>query len=156
MKTSKPKIVWEKWKDPFGRDIDEQKWTDYSDELQHFHQDAIKKEEDDDAYNNDESMKIPIPQNPIKVISSPLGLIPYTEHTASSKIFNFWLGHTNFNISENVKNTIESVEGVEILDVFTRYRFRIAVGKCFGDSEVLNLINKSVQKLFNNQNGNKQ
>lgn len=127
-------IIWEKWVDPFGKDTGEAKWTDYEDDLKFF-----KTGEDEEQ---EEGIKIP--EEPIKVIASPLGLIPYNEHTASSKIFNFWLGHTNFNISDKVKYTIENIEGVEILDVFTRYRFRIAIGKCFNDSDVMNNINHAL------------
>lgn len=134
----KPKIIWEKWRDPFGKDMDELKWTDYEDDLQPFYTG-----ESEDA----ESTGIHIPDGPIKVIASPLGLIPYTEYTAPGKIFNFWLGHTNFNITQSVKTILENIEGIEILDVFTRYRFRIAIGKCFNDSEVMSDINKAIQKL---------
>lgn len=131
-----PLIIWEKWVDPFGRDTDEAKWTDYNNDIKDL--DNIIEDEDDK----------PTPQNilnnSIKVIASPLGLIPYNEHTASGKIFNFWLGHTNFNISLRVKNIIEDCDGVEILDIFTRYRFRIAIGKCFNDSEIMKHINDIV------------
>lgn len=131
-----PLIVWEKWIDPFGEDHEETKWINYNQETEY---------EDDE--NNDNS-SIKLPEKPIKVIASPLGLIPYNEYTASSKIFNFWIGHTNFNISSTVSNIIEETAGVEILDIFTRYRFRIAIGKCFEDSEVMNTINTHVYQNF--------
>jgi hypothetical protein len=140
-----PKIVWEKWVDPFGKDTEEAKWTDYNNDLDAFDYEGEKDDVDD---YDEEKTAIKIPSNPIKVIASPLGLIPYNEHTASSKIFNFWLGHTNFNISHRVKKVIEETEGVEILDVFTRYRFRIAVGKCFEDAEVMNGITKEIISLY--------
>jgi hypothetical protein len=133
-KNTTPTIIWEKWIDPFGENIDEAKWGDYD-------------EEDNDLSFQSE-LKEQL-QKPIKVISSPLGIIPYNEHSASSKIFNFWVGHTNFNLSNKVCDTIEKIEGVEILDVFTRYRFRIAIGKAFKDNEVLNTIKLSINSLFN-------
>ena len=142
-----PKIVWEKWVDPFGKDAEETKWTDYNNDLDVFDYTEQKEDDTDDDYD-EEKTSIKIPSNPIKVIASPLGLIPYNEHTASSKIFNFWLGHTNFNISHRVRKIIEETEGVEILDVFTRYRFRIAVGKCFEDAEVMNGITKEIISLY--------
>lgn len=145
MNNNKPLIVWEKWVDPFGQDMDEAKWTDYNSDI-----DEIYSLPEDDKLDKN----IPTINNsrPIKVIASPLGLIPYNEHTASSKIFNFWLGHTNFNISQNIKNIIEQSDGVEILDIFTRYRFRIAIGKCFNDSEIMSDINNRIylylEKLY--------
>lgn len=136
---NKPMVVWEKWIDPFGRDTDEAKWTDYNNNIDDLNEILPESNDlDEDSHKH-------LVNNPIKVIASPLGLIPYNEHTASSKIFNFWLGHTNFNISNEIKDLIERSHGVEILDIFTRYRFRIAIGKCFVDSEVMNEIN---QKMY--------
>lgn len=134
MKTT-PLIKWEKWVDPFGRDIDEAKWTDYNNDI-------------NDLPEEDYDKPMMNASNPIKVIASPMGLIPYNEHTASGKIFNFWLGHTNFNISTKIKDLIEECDGVEILDIFTRYRFRIAIGKCFNDSETMSFINEKIYSFL--------
>ena len=136
-----PLIIWEKWIDPFGRDTDEAKWTDYNNDITDL--DDFIDDEEDDEDNGTKSPKF-IKNDPIKVIASPLGLIPYNEHTASSKIFNFWLGHTNFNITNSIKDLIEKCEGVEILDIFTRYRFRIAIGKCFNDADIMKYITDTV------------
>lgn len=133
-----PLIVWEKWVDPFGADNDEAKWRDYNNDIQ-----SLSSDEDE------EPNVVHKPANPIKVIASPLGLIPYNEHTASSKIFNFWLGHTNFNIDSDIKNLLDDAIGVEILDIFTRYRFRIAIGKCFNDSEIMSSINDTIYQHLN-------
>lgn len=133
----KPVIVWEKWVDPFGADMDEAKWTDYDNSIDELIDDDLEDEED-------HYPKVIKNTRPIKVISSPMGLIPYNEHTASSKIFNFWLGHTNFNISQKIQQIIETCDGVEILDIFTRYRFRIAIGKCFNDSDTMKQISDKI------------
>lgn len=135
------KIIWEKWHDPFGDNLDETKWNNYDNEIL---------DEETEFLDNQ------LQQNnkPIKVIASPLGLIPYNEHTAPSKIFNFWIGHTNFNISKPIVDIIEKCEGVELLDVFTRYRFRIGVGKCFADNEVMKLINDSINHYLEIKYGN--
>lgn len=147
---NKPLIIWEKWIDPFGKDIDESKWTDYNNDLRYFDNPTSEDHEEDE----EQDLSIKLPSNPVKVIATPLGLIPYNEHTASSKIFNFWLGHTNFNISDTIKTTIEEINGVEILDIFTRYRFRIAIGKCFDDTDVKTNINNTIYTLLiKNKNG---
>jgi hypothetical protein len=135
-----PLIIWEKWVDPFGDNQEETKWTDYNNQIDHINNDT----DQEDSPNNG----LTLSNRPIRVIASPLGLIPYNEHTASSKIFNFWIGHSNFNICDQVKNTIEQTEGVEILDIFTRYRFRIAIGKCFENSDVMSRINTNVYKII--------
>lgn len=143
-----PLIIWEKWIDPFGRDTDEAKWTDYNNDITDLDS-MISNSDDSDT--EDHIYDKHIHNNPIKVIASPLGLIPYNEHTASGKIFNFWLGHTNFNISTTIKDLIEHCDGVEILDIFTRYRFRIAIGKCFNDSDVMKQINDMVYSALEKQ-----
>jgi flavodoxin len=130
-----PKIIWEKWSDPFGDDIVENSWHNYDNE---------NSPEIDDQIDIIDQIK-----KPVKVISSPMGLIPYNEYTASSKIFNFWVGHCNFNLSKKIVESIEKVEGVELLDIFTRYRFRIAVGKSFTDSQVMNEIKLTIHQIFN-------
>lgn len=123
------KIIWAKWIDPFGDNIEETKWNHYDDE---------NLDEESELFDN--TMSKFKGNKPIKVIASPMGLIPYNEYTASSKIFNFWVGHTNFDITKNVSTIIEKTEGVELLDIFTRYRFRIGIGKCFNDSDIMSLI----------------
>lgn len=129
-------IIWEKWFDPFGSDVDETKWNNYD-----------ENSEDDGGPFEDPNIQDKLAK-PVKVIASPLGLIPYNEYTASGKIFNFWVGHCNFNISNQIVELIEKCDGVEILDVFTRYRFRIAIGKCFTDSDVMKNISTIISELY--------
>lgn len=133
-------IMWEKWVDPFGDDIEETKWNNYDDD-----------EEDIDSLSTQQEL-FKNKSKPVRVISSPMGLIPYNEYTSSAKIFNFWVGHTNFNLSKNIVDLIERCEGVEILDIFTRYRFRIAIGKCFNDNEVMRQIKDDISAFFDTPN----
>lgn len=126
-------IVWEKWVDPFGQALEEAKWTDYENEI-----DTLS----DIEYIDDEDMEM----RPIKAIATPMGIIPYNELTAPSSLFNFWVGHTNFDITKKIVDIIEKSDGVEILDIFTRYRFRIGIGKCFNDSETMKSINDEIYK----------
>jgi hypothetical protein len=135
------KIIWEKWVDPFGADLDETKWNSYNKDEENPDYDVLLENE---IVNNQISKSV-------KVISTPMGLIPYNENTASSKIFNFWVGHTNFNLSQNIIDVIEECEGVEILDVFTRYRFRIAIGKYFNDREIMTAISSKINKYLDDK-----
>ena len=50
--------------------------------------------------------------------------------------FDCWVGHTNFNITKTIKDTLNAAEGVEILKVNSRYRFFIGVGKMFDFKDV--------------------
>ena len=129
-------IVWQKWFDPFGEDdtVDHDKLPD----------DHYDKEDLDGEYVDEmESVK-----QPLRAIATPMGLIPYTENTASGKIFNFWVGHTNFNINSQIVNIIDQIDGVETLDIFTRYRFRIAIGKVFDDARVMKEINDQIYEYL--------
>jgi hypothetical protein len=134
-------ISWQKWLDPFG--------SDDAEELGHdpYLGDYEEQELDDeieDVNNEEKEKKIIHTTQRVKVIATPMGIIPVTDNTMSGKIFNFWIGHTNFDITNKVADAIEKTDGVETLDIFTRYRFRIAVGKAFDDSSVMRDINKRV------------
>lgn len=142
--TDNPLIVWEKWVDPFGGELDDAKWTDYDNEIDELDDEDIIDEETGEYENFSR-------KRTIKAIATPMGLIPYNELTAPGKIFNFWVGHTNFDITKNIASIIEKCEGIEILDIFSRYRFRIAVGKCFNDSEIMTKINDKIYEKLNGE-----
>lgn len=129
-------VIWEKWRDPFGSD-DEIIQNILSE----------NEEETEDENQIPETADNQNPQN-IRVMATPMGIIPVTEYTASGKIFNFWTGHTNFNITNRIATIIEQINGVESLDVFTRYRFRISVGKAFNDSIVMRRITNKVYRYL--------
>lgn len=127
------KIIWQKWQDDLLDNIlvpntndshDNEEDNEYEDEIDH---------KNDDLYGK---------KQPILI--TPMGILPYNEAVACNKIFNLWVGHTNFTISQTIMNLIEKCEGVETLDVFTRYRFRIAVGQAFSDSVVMRNINNNI------------
>jgi hypothetical protein len=127
-------MMWEKWSDPFGYNPENNEWSDY-----------------DDVEDSEYSSEIYQPKK-INAIITSLGIIPYNEYTDCSKIFNFWTGHTNFNITENICNIIQDTDGVETLDVFTRYRFRVSFGKAFIDRDIMNNINTNINNYFNHKN----
>ena len=132
-------IIWEKWSDPFGSD------ENFS-ELNNGFEDDSECNEDVNVYQ-----KI-LSQNKYPIIATPFGIIPITESTSSSKIFNFWTGHTNFSITKKISDIIEYTDGVETLSIFTRYRFRISIGKAFKDSDVMTNINNNVYYYLENKN----
>jgi hypothetical protein len=135
------KIIWEKWIDPYLAELPETEWPDFNN--------ASYTEEEE--YDDEEEPT----KHSMYAISSPMGLIPYNEYNASSKIFNFWMGHTNFDITQKVSDAIEKTPGIEILDVFTRYRFRIAIGKSFKDRDVMGDVNNNIRQHFYEQLGRK-
>lgn len=66
------------------------------------------------------------------------------ENIALATNFNCWMGHTNFNITEDIQDRLSKAQGVEILKVCSRYRFFIGVGKMFDFAEVRKVIEQSL------------
>ena len=64
--------------------------------------------------------------------------------------FNCWMGHTNFDITEDIKNELDSTEGVEVLKICSRYRFFVGIGKMFDFKDVRKMIEKSILKKERN------
>lgn len=125
----KNKIVWEKWIDPFLTNLDEIELPDDDEEEE--------KKAYRDSYERAEAMQRSGPKRSYTgpVMVGPMGMIPLNEHNTPSKVYCFWMGHTNFNISPTIAAKIANVPGVEALDIFTRYRFRVAIGKAFLDTD---------------------
>jgi hypothetical protein len=149
---SKPSVVWQKWRDPFlgSNDHDTHETLedllDEPDFIDDLNIDSSKQQEEDSLMNEGEESIIHKQQ--IKAIITPMGIIPYDEYNAASKIFNFWIGHTNFNISKSVSSIIENAEGVETLDIFTRYRFRIGIARLFKPSDVMSSITNHIYRYL--------
>ena len=111
------------------------------------------KEEDNEYYYLENSYEdiannsIEIDESNLKtqvLVSHNLGVFAINENSVSSKIFNFWVGHTNFSLSSPIVNIIEQTDGVETLDIFTRYRFRIGIGTLFKAGSVFSDIEERV------------
>jgi hypothetical protein len=141
LQSENPQIIWEKWRDPYGYDD----LSDFNEQIKQQQETLIDENEDD--YGN-EKPNIDTFKYKIPFMFTPMGIIPYSENTASNKIFNFWTGHTNFNLSAKICDIIENTEGVETLDIFTRYRFRVSIGKAFIDSDTMRNINHNTYQFF--------
>ena len=138
----KKTILWQKWTNPFEPP------TDDAVSLNNIDVEDFLDRDEWGQYNNDENLeeqndRQEITRTNTKAVITPMGIVPFNEHTACTKTFKFWIGHTNFDISPKAKNIIENTQGVETLDIFTRYRFRISIGKAFQDRSVM-------QKVQNN------
>jgi hypothetical protein len=137
-----PLIVWEKWVDPLGLEQENQYEENFYDEEE---EDIDSPDSDHHMNEFDESKK---PPKSIRVVSTPMGFIPMDQTMPAGKIFNFWMGHTNFNITKPIAYIIEKTDGVETLDIYTRYRFRVGFGKLFEDGEIMREINSKVYEYL--------
>lgn len=108
------KIVWDKFYDPFEQEI----------------------EIDDDEEELDGDLK----ELPKKMLVTPQGIIPLTDELLISRKYNLWMAHTNFHLTAKLIDMIETIPGVESLDVFSPYRMRIGIGRLFDEKDVKMLI----------------
>jgi hypothetical protein len=139
-------IIWQKWSNPFGSEEE----LDYMHRMLDAESSSFTEEDLEEMYQEEmqeESAK-DMSVNKLRVVATPMGIMPLTENTDICHIFNFWIGHANFDITSDIVSIIEAIEGVETLDVFTRYRFRIGVGKAFIDSEVMRNINDQIYEYL--------
>jgi hypothetical protein len=123
------KIEWHKWTNPWGLVKNKPEYTP-EDELTW--KDSYQEREEA------EDLDIPL-------IMTPKGLLPIKPFIDPSKVFNFWNGETNFTISNSVGYLINKAEGVEIFEVFSKYKFRIAIGNLFTFDEVT----ENIEKVLN-------
>lgn len=119
------KIKFEKAICPFGSDIEQNELP----KIKH-----TSEEGDEEEFDVGEVMDH---QRPVKMIATELGMFPLTEHTSPSKIFNMWVGHTNFPLTANMCKDISKVRGVEIYMTLSPYRFKIGIAKLFEEQDVM-------------------
>ena len=117
-------IAWEKWEDDIVQErIREDSKTE-----------SVEENSLEESFL--EAMEnMPIQEIP-KVVSTAVGIFEIYDRNKPSNQYDCWLGHTNFNISQEVKNCIENIEGVEVLKVLTRYRFFVGIAKMFDFKKV--------------------
>lgn len=133
MKTRQKRIRWSKWKDPLAALVNEH--------------DSNKLEDENgevDDYFSKERKRYGENPNLGPIIAGPQGIIPLNDTNVPSRHYNFWIMETNFNISKSVVKTLNSMDGVETLDIFTRYRARIAIGRLFDTEEIKDAIDATL------------
>lgn len=134
-------IIWEKWEDPF--DVAKSNETDFLDNLESDNYDDLIGDLEEIDHDHTESQKA----KSFKLIITPFG--PMSPDISSlSNSFKFWVGHADFDLTNDILSIIENTVGVEILTVFTRYRFRIGVGKAFTDRQVMVDIQKNISLYY--------
>jgi hypothetical protein len=58
--------------------------------------------------------------------------------------FDCWIGHSNFDLTNEIKHKLDKVPGIELLKICSRYRFFIGVGQMFDFKDVRNNIEKEI------------
>lgn len=138
------KIVWEKWRDPYSFDDSYLNTEDFllksTEDVREFEelQEELEGIAEEEGYSMSQEQML-------KFVVTDNGMVPINSNFSIDKIFNFWTGHTNFSITPSIALEIEKVSGVEVLDIITRYRFRVGVGKLFRGNEVMSSVQRTVR-----------
>lgn len=97
-----------------------------------------------DIGKDDEDEEEGGPNEGRSVIMTPLGIFPIQPWQDSSKVFNYWMGETDFDIDGDVVRVLDTLKGIEGADIYSRYKFRISVGNCFKFQEVKHRLEQSL------------
>jgi len=126
----KKKIVWEKWKDPLLSNYDETEWPGY------------------DLDENDDKIPLHTAERQ-PVIHTPFGMVSVVGDAMAFNAFDFWIMHTNFNLTEGIANAIEQTNGVETMEICTRYRARIGFPRSglFQPRDVMHAIEQAIYDM---------
>lgn len=116
---------------------------------QNIDHDEEHEDDDDDDESYEETKK--------DLSSLPIGqMMPLTpqiiEDISMLSNFDCWIGHTNFDITPRIKEKLNKLPGVEILKIFSRYRFFIGIGQMFDFQEVrYDVEQKLIKGEFDNE-----
>lgn len=142
---SKKLIAWEKWLCPFGTDLGDTEWPGA---ISPPTVDGSEPEFDEDDIDKEVQLNL---GKGTPLIQTPFGVIPVTEQSNPGKVFNFWNGFTNFRINHDIRKMIEDVSGVETLDIWTPYRFRLGIGRLFDSIKVRHEVDNRLNEYFKNR-----
>jgi hypothetical protein len=131
-------ILWEKWVRPLGGG-EEFMSQEALDKLDDEEGDLIEAQWDKEGYKEAEDFDIR------PVVPAAMGYIPISIYGDWPANFNFRVAHTSFTLSRSVRKALKAVPGVETLDIMTRYRCRIGIGKCFEADKVEEAIEEALQ-----------
>lgn len=127
-------ISWSRWQNPMAS----------SNEDEYVPEKDVKEFDNDpnDVFEEEQNQSL---DGATPVILTPIG--PVVIKKMPNKVFNFWLGESTFTLSGEITEILNDVPGVEILDIFTRYKFRIAVGNNFKFQEVRQAIELALDAI---------
>lgn len=130
----KRKIGWQKYEDVIESQIDSPLLNMLFQKTQglNFDDDLSELEEEIEDLNNlHQQVMIPVDNKLI-------------ENITLAHNFDCWMGHTNFNLTKDIRDKLNRTEGIEVLKICSRYRFFIGVGRMFDFKDV----RKTIEDLF--------
>jgi len=98
---------------------------------------------DDEKESNDYDLQEDELEEADNMLMIPLSEKVINELSIASS-FDCWVGHTNFDITFKIRDKLNSIAGIEILKIFSRYRFFVGIGKMFDFKDVRSVIEKEI------------
>lgn len=120
--TKKRKIAWESW----NAKIEAINYTDDN-------------PNEDESFSEDDFSEL-VPSDifisQINMVHTPIGTYPENSLLKPSDRWDCWICHTNFDITSDIADKIEKLEGIEVLKILGRYSFFIGVARMFDIKDV--------------------
>lgn len=132
---SKYKIAWQKYEDVLEKQFSSPIVMNFMKNM--IHNNLMNQEQEDEE---DDESDLSFDDDDDEPAKKDMLMMPMSEHMLQelSIVSNFdcWLAHTNFDITNGIKSKLNVIPGVEVLKIFSRYRFFVGIGKLFDFAEV--------------------
>lgn len=135
-------IIWQKFVTPM---CDDYKINEMLENLE-----EMEDEEEEEGFIKETKDKLPPIKN-LHIIRTHLGLIALKPNAFLENNFKFWIIHTNFFLNRGIVQQICDIQGIETLNVFTRYRAMLSVGQAFDFQSVRRYMDSVLTCDTNNQ-----
>tara|TARA_B110000211_G_scaffold234536_1_gene304635 strand:- start:564 stop:986 length:423 start_codon:yes stop_codon:yes gene_type:complete len=127
-KNTKRKIGWQKYEDLLEKQLSSPMLKIIMQQML-----SYAAEEDEGAEVDEDLYNAPASKSDISLLPVSQQLM---DDMAMLSNFDCWIGHTNFDITKDIKSKLNKTEGVELLKIISRYRFFVGVGKMFDFKQV--------------------
>lgn len=133
------KIGWQTYQDLIEKQINSPMLNMLLDNLSNKITNELTGENEEETYTDESQKEQLIDTSAMLPISDQL-----IEDMAMLSNYDCWIGHCNFDVTEEIKNILDETPGIEVLKVISRYRFFIGVGKMFEFKDVRKHIDKVI------------
>jgi hypothetical protein len=137
MAKKKLKIGWQKYEDLLEKQMSSPLLKMMTDKLS----EELMGDEDEEETSNAEEESEEYHQPLIFPFSAQ-----FLEDVTMTANFECWMAHTNFDLTNKIKEMLDRIDGIEILKICSRYRFFVGIGKMFNFADVRQNIEKVLFK----------
>lgn len=136
------KIGWQKYEDLLESQMDSPLLDSL---MRKFHsQDLLGDDEFEEFTEEEIEMMAALQQN------QPQMMVPVDdklmENITLAQNFDCWMGHTNFNLTKEIRDKLNKTDGIEVLKICSRYRFFVGIGRMFDFKDVRQNIEKLLEE----------